>query len=164
MPTTLRDARNRDLAKIHIAKKELNLDEQAYRATVAGVMDEMGIPFGAGKPSSANLTPKGRALLLKTFRRMGWQGPPRPPRREAKNRHRSNGRPGMATHKQCAYIAHLEGALAWTANPSRLAGFIERQLGRRCAVFALTNREASKVITGLEKIEKQSDQPPRPAA
>lgn len=161
--------RQKDLAKIHIAKKELGLDEQAYRAAIAGVMDELGIE---GRPSSANLPAEGRQKLLDAFREMGWNpmdNVPEPPHPAAgaphrvkgawKGRYQSTGREEWATQSQLDYIAKMEDELGWTGDGQRLVGFIERQLGKPILPRALRNRQASDVITGLERMTGRSHHP-----
>lgn len=60
------DTRRDDLAKIHIAKKDLALDEETYRH----IIREVGkVESG----SSADLTPLGRARVLQHFRSKGWK-------------------------------------------------------------------------------------------
>ncbi|MBI3545971.1 MAG: regulatory protein GemA [Gammaproteobacteria bacterium] len=61
------DNRRNDLAKIHIAKKDLSLDDETYRTIVRSV-------GGAESGSSADLSPLGRARVLAHFRRVGWNG------------------------------------------------------------------------------------------
>lgn len=60
------DTRQADLAKIHIAKKDLALDDETYRY----VIREVG---GAGSGSSADLTSLGRARVLQHFKSKGWK-------------------------------------------------------------------------------------------
>ena len=61
-----------DLAKIHIAKKELGLSDEAYR-------DILRARFGKSKDSAAKLTPGQAFSLLAHFKKCGWkpkgQGP-----------------------------------------------------------------------------------------
>lgn len=63
---------------------------------------------------------------------------------------------GFLTQSQADYIARLEDSLGWSSDPSRLRGFIRRQLGLPSNVTkpveALRLREATKVITGLERL------------
>ena len=153
------DNRKRDLARIHIAKKDLGLTDDAYRQVVGGVMDRLGIK---GRPSSANLTAQGRSVLLATFREMGWKPTPKP--RDARSTHPWKGRYYGAggiflTQPQADEVARLEYDLGWQSNPDRLAGFIKRQLSKRVvSVSALKNREASSVITGLRKLHAMPPQ------
>lgn len=60
---------NKSLAKIHIAKKDLGLDDATYRALLRRV---------AGVDSARDLDAKGCAAVLEEFRRGGWK--PKPPR------------------------------------------------------------------------------------
>lgn len=154
MPKT---RRQKDLAKIHIAKKELGLADEHYRMVVQGVMDKLDIP---GSPSASNLNAKARQKLIDTFREMGWdptadQDTPEAPdhdRPHWRGRYEATGRPGMATQKQCDYIALMENELGWTPNPDRLKGFIERVRDKNCYPQSLSNRQASDVIAALEKM------------
>lgn len=61
------DRRKRELAKIHIAIKELGLDEGAYRALLRRV---------AGVESARDLDALGRARVLDELRRSGWRSRP----------------------------------------------------------------------------------------
>nr|BDD47007.1 hypothetical protein 2 [Balneolaceae bacterium] len=60
-------------------------------------------------------------------------------------------RPGMITPAQKEYAEGLFAELGWDRGP-RWTGFIEKQTGKKASLDMLTNREASKVITGLEKL------------
>ncbi len=55
-----------DLAKIHIAKKELGLSDDVYR-------DILRSRFGKTKDSAAKLTPGQAFSLLAHFRKLGWK-------------------------------------------------------------------------------------------
>lgn len=59
-------ARKNDLAKIHIAKKDLGLDDDTYRTIVR----EIG---KSQTGSAADLTPGGRARVLQHFKSKGWK-------------------------------------------------------------------------------------------
>lgn len=56
--------RQTDLAKIHLAKRELGLNEAAYRALLARV---------SGLDSAAQLDAAGRRRVLAELRRLGWR-------------------------------------------------------------------------------------------
>jgi len=56
---------------------------------------------------------------------------------------------------QAERIELLESLLGW--DEKRLLGFIERQLGKKKAVQWLMNYEATKVITGLQKLWSEND-------
>ena len=55
-----------DLAKIHIAKKELGLNDEEYR-------DILRYRFGPKKDSAAKLTPGQAFSLLNHFKTLGWK-------------------------------------------------------------------------------------------
>lgn len=56
--------RNVNLAKVHIAKAQLGLDDDAYRALLARV---------AGVRSAKDLGPRQVAAVLAEFQRLGWK-------------------------------------------------------------------------------------------
>ncbi|MNZ89597.1 hypothetical protein D3C78_1085290 [compost metagenome] len=56
--------RNASLSKIHIAKKDLGLDDDTYRALLARV---------AGVRSAKDLNPRQVSAVLAEFQRLGWQ-------------------------------------------------------------------------------------------
>jgi phage gp16-like protein len=60
---SVKDFKQRQLAKIHIAKKDLNLDEETYRAIIRQ----------HGAESSAKLTMLGRAKVIKHMVQRGWE-------------------------------------------------------------------------------------------
>lgn len=60
----MKDKRNQQLSKIHIAKKDLGLDDDSYRAMLMRI---------AGKTSSKDLSPLQMANVLRELERLGWQ-------------------------------------------------------------------------------------------
>jgi len=59
--------RNLDLSKIHIAKKDLGLDDETYRALLVRV---------AGVRSAKDLSPRQAGKVLAEFERLGWKSSP----------------------------------------------------------------------------------------
>jgi phage gp16-like protein len=59
--------RNLQLSKIHIAKKDLGLDDETYRALLARV---------AGVRSAKDLNPRQIGAVLAEFSRLGWESAP----------------------------------------------------------------------------------------
>ena len=57
------DKRKRDLVLIHVAKRQLQLDDATYRALLRRV---------AGVDSAAKASATGRARILAEFERLGW--------------------------------------------------------------------------------------------
>jgi phage gp16-like protein len=66
--------RNIQLSKIHIAKKDLALDDETYRAVLKRV---------AGVTSAKDLTPVKIAAVLAEFQRLGWEPKPKAKGRDA---------------------------------------------------------------------------------
>src|SRR4030067_225292 len=60
------DSRKNDLAKIHIAKKDLGLDDETYRTIVRNIGK-------AESGSAADLTPGGRGRVIQHFKSNGWK-------------------------------------------------------------------------------------------
>ena len=56
--------RNQQLSKIHIAKKDLGLDDETYRALLSRV---------TGQSSAKDLSPLQVAKVLQEFGRLGWK-------------------------------------------------------------------------------------------
>lgn len=108
------DPRRRSmLAKVHVAKKELGLDETAYGDVLFRE---------TGHSSSANCSDAELVKLLDAFKRMGWQAKPKHPR------------PRIADHKPARKARALWislGHLGAIENPSEkaLEAFAKRQLG-----------------------------------
>ena len=58
------NTRNLQLSKIHIAKKDLGLDDETYRALLMRI---------AGVRSAKDLNPRQIGFVLAEFARLGWQ-------------------------------------------------------------------------------------------
>ncbi|OIN43354.1 gp16 family protein [Pseudomonas costantinii] len=61
--------RNVQLSKIHIAKKDLGLDDDTYRALLQRI---------AGVTSAKDITPMQTAAVLAEFQRLGWEPTAKP--------------------------------------------------------------------------------------
>ena len=96
---SMKNTRDKDLAKIHIARKDLCLDEDTYRAIIRDIGK---VPSG----SSADLTATGRAKVLAHFRSKGWQSKPSGSPGHAQKE------PGMASNAMIRKIRHLWLTLA----------------------------------------------------
>lgn len=70
MSKIARDNRNADIAKIQIARKQLSLDDDAYRAILAAQ--------GNGATSSKELDFDGRQRVLAYMQRLGWKPTTKP--------------------------------------------------------------------------------------
>ena len=130
------------LAKIHIAKKDLHLDEDDYRAILVRV---------AGKTSSRDLNGREIDMVLAEFRRLGWTGSKKVFRRSDK------------AHVRKVYALWTEagrvGAIR-ESGKSALRAFIGRQLNGDAEIARdpefLTPTEANKVSEGLKAMIKRA--------
>lgn len=114
-----------DLARIHIAKKELGLDDATYR----GVLWDR-----YRKESAANLTPREAADLIELFRQKGW-------------RPVSFGQLGLI---QVLWRKLEAAGVLDHPDEGALAGFVEHATGKK-DLRRLTVHEASRVIEMLKK-------------
>lgn len=115
----------RNLAMIHIAKKELGLDDATYR----GVLWDR-----YGKDSAADLTDRQAADLIGLFRQKGW-------------------RPSSFAQRGLIHVLwHRLQARGAIAHPGEeaLESFIEHATGKR-DLRRLSVHEASRVIEMLKK-------------
>ena len=155
--------RRAELAIVHMLRKDGVtrgiITEDAYRATVASVLDEHENDYD-GEPSSRYLGPAGRARLIALLRALGCKTPNetaaalRPGHGTRKlgtwrGRYYGGGEPFL-TQAQADKIAQQEDILHWTSTSARLTDFLIQQTNRRCAVQMLTGPEATDVITGLQ--------------
>jgi hypothetical protein len=131
MTAPIRKAR---LAQVHIARKEMGLDEDAYRALVQRV---------TGRESAGQCTDAQLAAVLVDMKRLGWK--PAPPSTASKK---------SWVRKIWAIWASME-VLLTDSSRQALQGFVERQtkttrnpLGISDPDF-LNVAEAKKVIHGL---------------
>lgn len=131
------NTRNRELAQIHIAKKDLGLDDETYRAVLFTV---------ARVHSSADLDFHGRNAVLRHFKARGWINKPA---RKAKI-----SRP-LASDDQSRKIRalwlelHAAGAVA-DPSEAALASYVKR-ITTVDALQWLTTAQASRVIETLKK-------------
>jgi len=110
-PTPADVLRKNELAKIHLAKKQLALDDDEYRAIMLSV---------TGKQSAADLDWQGRHKLLNHFKKIGFKI-------VAKTAQRS--RPAVARNRQ-ALIGKIEAQLAEAKLPWAYADASAKRHGR----------------------------------
>ena len=124
------DFYTREIRLIHVAKRELGLDEDTYR----DILKNYG-----GHTSSAKMTSQQRNQVLDRFKKLGFKVK------------RKNTPVTRLTPQQKWKLEQLCKQRGWSdlADPA-LRKFIKRTTGMDDWRF-LTPRDASKVITGLEK-------------
>ncbi|OGA99439.1 MAG: hypothetical protein A3E25_17855 [Burkholderiales bacterium RIFCSPHIGHO2_12_FULL_69_20] len=127
------------IALIHVARRELRLDEDLYRAILRDV---------AGVASSKDLTEAGFLALMARFERSGFKG--QPGAAPAKPEPLSE-RFGMATAAQLAYIRGLWAQ--WLGRPDEAA--LTRWVENKYHVSAIRFMDvvrAQKAIEGLKRM------------
>lgn len=135
-PRPPQDRRRAMLAKIHLAKKDLGLDEDTYRL----MLREIG-----AVDSAADLDMVGLARVLDHMHRPGLQSPGSPSR---KTPSRYPGRPNPPADR-VAMIGKIEALLADAKQPWAYADAIAK---RMCAVDKVawaTPEQLRKVISAL---------------
>jgi phage gp16-like protein len=121
------------LAKIHIAKKELQLDDETYRAKLHLI---------TGKTSSGKMSPSELDKVLATFRDAGWKP----------KRHRP--RATHSVHRKI-YALWTELKAKGLVTARHPDGFVKRMTGKDRPEM-LGSNEAQKVIEGLKAIKQRS--------
>lgn len=117
--------RKKELAKIHIAKKELGLDDDTYRA----ILRHYG-----GVDSAATLSSDGRRRVLDQLAARGFTGKPQ-------DKHRPK--------KMTPQMQKIEALLADSKLPWRYAVGISKQMYGKQRLEWLTGDELGGVITAL---------------
>lgn len=123
--------RRADLAKIHIAKKELGLDEAAYREMLASV---------TGHDSAAALGSRQRLAVLVHLKKCGWQ----PPKRT-----RKYGNTGRAS--RAAQLQKIEALLTVGAKPWKYADALAKRICKVDSIAWVPDGALYKIITALRK-------------
>jgi len=136
--TPVDPARRALLAKVHIARKELGLDEEAYR----GLLEAAG-----GRRSAAELDNAQLAAVLDTFRAKGWSG-----------ERRAAPRPGPRARDEAEAHRRKVRALWWClwhlgclseGSEKALDAFVKRQTGVEKLAWLPADR-AAPVIDALK--------------
>jgi len=125
--------RGNNLAKIHIAKAQLCLDDETYQALLERLF---------GVTSAKDLNYSQHLLLLAEFRRLGWK--PKP----AKNKMPSLREPQL---RKILLLWHrlLEAGIVTSPERSALLHFVERMTGLKRLEW-LSVHQARNVIEALK--------------
>lgn len=121
--------RNQQLSKIHIAKKDLAMDDDSYRAMLARV---------AGVISAKDLNPRQVGLVLREFERLGWKPKPGRPK------------PNAAVDRQ-KLVSKIEAQLAEAGRPWNYADSLAQRLYKVERLEWLDAKQLGGVITALVK-------------
>lgn len=122
--------RKAELAQIHIAKVQLGLDDDAYRAILVKV---------TGKTSSKDLTWQGRKALLDHFKKIGFK---------VKAKAASRPAPVVAKDRQ-ALIGKIEAQLAEAGKPWIYADAMAKRICKVDRIEWCDATHLTKIIAAL---------------
>lgn len=128
---------NNDLAKIHIAKKALGLDDDTYRAMIRRVS-------GNAVSSAKDLDDAGRGRLLREFKAAGWT--PTPGTKAQAKRLASD---PQSRKLRALWIALHQDGIVTDPSEGALITFCERRTGVARLEW-LTAAQASTLIEALK--------------
>jgi len=131
-------ARQANLAKIHIAKKELGMDDDAYRAMLMDV---------AHVESASKLDFHGQHAVLHRMKELGWKP------KSTKNKGRKSGKKKTQADKirACWITMHQQG-IVHDAGETALSRYIKRMThGKKQRPEFLDIQEASMIIESLKR-------------
>lgn len=126
------------IAAIHVAKRDLGLDEDTYRAKLANI---------TGKTSVKDMTEAERQTVLTVFRSEGFK--PKADRR-ANGRLKLSGR--FAGKLQALWIAGWNLGIFRSRDDAALEAFVKRQTGLDAVRFCRDVNDARKAIEALKAI------------
>lgn len=135
LATAMEDNHRAMRAKIHIARKQLGLDEDTYRAVLLRA---------AGITSTADAGPSHLDAILAEMRRLGWK--PKPAARHGAARRPLSAKAQI--RMIYAVFNDLRPHLA-VGDDSTLRAFVRRQTGLDAPEF-LDSAQANKVLEGLK--------------
>lgn len=138
------EQRRRELAQIHIAIKELGMDDGTYRQLLANIQ--------VGCSSSKDLSPAGRKKLLERLKIAGWR--PKLAKKKGKITAKSpQDRKIRAIWLELAASGHVKNA-----SEAALAAYVKRQTGIEQLQW-LSTSQASQVIESLKQwVERTQEQ------
>jgi phage gp16-like protein len=132
------------LAKVHVAKKQLGLDEATYRATVEAA---------TGKRSAGDCTPAELERLLRRFQQLGFVAVQTPMSKAGRTAVKPHAKTIYALWGQC----QRAGVIANGSLPA-LSAFCERQVGVSRPDW-IAPEDAHKVIEALKVMLKRGRAP-----
>lgn len=124
-----------ELAKIHIAKKELGLDDDTYRAVLKQI---------AGVESSKDLTAQGRAQVLEHFKKAGFKG-----------QHPGKPHNLPSGSSRSARLGKIEALLADGKKPWAYAAGMAKHMYQKDRLEFCSDDELTGIITALIKDQKK---------
>lgn len=134
MAATDQQRRKDDLAKIHIAKKDLGMDDTTYRAMLLEV---------GGKTSAGDLDAFGRSQVLAHLRAHGWK-----PKRKGGNRQPNLSLGRLSRKKQ---LWKIEALLTVGGKPWEYADALAQRICKVDRLEWVKDDQLYKIITALRK-------------
>ena len=129
--------RQSDIAKIHIAKKDLNMDDETYRAMLTDV---------AKVDSASKLDFAGRQNVLHRLQQLGW----RPKRKPLKTGPKSSGT--MADKIRALWIEMAAQGIVHDKSEAALMAYVKRMTnGKYHAPQFCDAHHANRIIEALKK-------------
>ncbi len=125
--------RNQQLSKIHIAKKDLGLDDDTYRALLHRV---------TGQSSAKDLSPLQVAKVLQEFERLGWKS------------QQGRGKPKPAADK-AKLVGKIEAQLAEAGRPWEYGDGLAKRLYQVERLEWLDAKQLGGVVAALAKDAKR---------
>lgn len=155
MPVPDKARRTRLIKLIHVARRELGMADEDYRAMLAGM------PALGGRTSSADLGLKGLELVLEALKAKGFRirakGPARAPStRKAPSRKVTAG-DSQSRMIRSLWIQLRDAGVLRDPSEAALASFVQRQTGV-AALEWLNRDQAGAVIERLKKWLKRSSE------
>lgn len=136
---------NTDLAKIHIAKKELGLSDEAYR-------DMLHLHFGVS--SAKDLNPRQVLVLLNKFRARGWTS-----KRPSRGKKPFAGSKTGAPRNRARLLAKIEAHLAERGAHWNYAHAIAEKICKVERVEWCDDEQLWKLVCALEYDSKRHHGP-----
>jgi len=123
--------KNAQIAKIHIAKAQLKMDDDSYRAFLTRV---------TGVSSSKSLNPKQLGLVLLELEKLGFK--------PAASKKAGRARPRLPESRQ-KILAKIEALLSEAGRPFAYADGMAQQMFKRQRLEWLTDNELYKLMQAL---------------
>lgn len=130
------------IAAIHVAKKQLGLDDETYRAKLTRIV---------GKASTKEMTEEERQRVLTVFRNEGFA--PAPTARRPDGRAKLSG--PYAGKLQAMWIAGWNLGIVRDKDDAALTAFVKRQTGLDAVRFLRDPDDARKAVEALKKMLEQ---------
>jgi len=121
------------LAKVHIAKKDLGLDDEAYRSLMERI---------TGHRSAGDCAVHELVRAVAEFRRLGWT---------PTGKKGAGGKPGKPSRGKAALMGKITALLAEAKRPDAYAEAMARRMYRRDKLDFCTPKELQGVIAALSR-------------